>query len=63
MNFRDRLKRWWKPAEWREDHPPSAEQYEESRHVERPDGYMDPQHGIGAESYDRVDVERDLREP
>jgi hypothetical protein len=64
MRLRERLQRWWKPARWREDHPPSAEEYEESRHVDRPDGYMEPQSGmLGVDSYERVDVERDLREP
>jgi hypothetical protein len=63
MNLRERFQRWWKPAQWRDDHPPSAEQWEESRHVERPDGFVDPQTAIGAEGYDKVDVERDLRGP
>ena len=64
MNLRDRLRRWWKPAQWRDDHPPTADEYDESRHVERPDGFVDPQSAmLGVDSYERVDVERDLRQP
>ena len=64
MNLRDRLRRWWTPAQWRDDHPPTADEYDESRHVERPDGFVDPQSAmLGVDSYERVDVERDLRQP
>jgi hypothetical protein len=30
------------------------------RHAEN---FVNPQHGVGAESWDRVDVERDFRKP
>ena len=41
----------------------TAEERAAAEAVDGPDGYIDPQRGIGAESYDRVDVERDLRKP
>ena len=25
MNFSDRIKRWWNPAEWRDEHPQVTE--------------------------------------
>jgi hypothetical protein len=62
MKLRDRLMRWWKPAQWEEDHPLSdAERVDRS--LQDPDRLMNSQHGVGAESWDRVDVERDLRKP
>lgn len=30
MNLRERLRRWWKPAEYEDDHPLSEEEREES---------------------------------
>ena len=57
------IKRWWNPAQWRDDHPLSAEERTERSNPDGPDEYIDPQHGIGAESYDRVDVEREFRKP
>ena len=63
MNLSDRIKRWWNPAQWRDDHPLSDEERARRSDPDAPDGYLEPQHGIGAESYDRVDVERELRKP
>ena len=64
MGLRDRFKRWWAPARWRDDHPLSADEREqEDEFLESADVAVRPQHGIGAESYDRIDVERDFRKP
>ena len=63
MNLSDRIRRWWKPAQWQDDHPLTDEERAQRTHLDAPDGYAEPQHGIGAESWDRVDVERDLHKP
>jgi hypothetical protein len=63
MKLSDRIRRWWAPAQWRDDHPLTEEERAQQRNPDGPDHYVDAQHGIGAESYDRVDVERDLRKP
>jgi hypothetical protein len=63
MRLTDRLKRWWKPAQWQEDHPLSEQERENKAQFQTEDEYINPQHGIGAESYDRVDVDRDFRKP
>lgn len=62
MKLSDRIRRWWKPAS-QGDHALTDEEREQRTDVDVPDGYSEPQHGIGAESWDRVDVERDLRKP
>jgi hypothetical protein len=62
MRLTDRIKRWWKPAQWQEDHPMSEqERADPSRHVE--DELIHGQHGTGGDSYDRIDVDRDFRKP
>jgi hypothetical protein len=49
MKLTDRLRRWWRPAQWQEDHPLSEHEL------------IHDQLGLG--SYDRVDVDRDFRKP
>jgi hypothetical protein len=39
------------------------EREQQDEFLESADVAVRPQHGIGAESYDRIDVERDLRKP
>ena len=63
MKLTDRLRRWWRPAQWQEDHPLSEQERADSAQFQTEDEYINPQHGIGAESYDRVDVDRDFRKP
>jgi hypothetical protein len=63
MRLTDRIRRWWKPAQWRDDHPLTAEERARDEAAGGPDGFVDAQHGMGAESYDRVDVDRDFRKP
>ena len=44
--------------------PPVGEKERaEKAQLQTEDEYINPQHGIGAESYDRVDVDRDFRKP
>jgi len=62
MKLSDRIRRWWKPAQWQDNHPLSDEEREQRAHLDTPDGYSVPQHGFG-EDWDRVDAERDLRKP
>jgi hypothetical protein len=61
MKLSDRIRRWWKPSQ--EDHALTDEEREQQTDLDVPDGYVDPEHGIGAESWDRIDVERDFRKP
>ena len=63
MRLTDKLKRWWKPAQWQDDHPLSEQERANRAQFQTEDEYINPQHGTGAESYDRVDVERDFRKP
>ena len=63
MNLGDRIRRWWKPAQWDEDHPLSAEERASHANADGPDGFVDPSLPVGAATYDRVDVDRDFRKP
>ena len=63
MRLTDRFKRWWKPAQWQDDHPLSEQERANKAQFQTEDEYINPQHGTGAESYDRVDVDRDFRKP
>jgi hypothetical protein len=63
MQWTEWLMCWFKPSHWRDDHPLTPEERAGANPVDGPDGYIDPQRGVGAESYDRVDVARDLRKP
>jgi hypothetical protein len=65
MKLFDRMRQWWRPGEGQQDHPLTDEEREQKTEldIERPDGYVDPEHGVGAESWDRIDVERDFRKP
>ena len=62
MKIRDRLMRWWKPAQWNDEHP-GANETSPPWSPSHADGVIQPQHGVGAESWDRIDTERDLRKP
>jgi len=63
MQLRDRIRRWWKPAQWRDDHPLSEDERAARENPDAPDGFVDPSLPIGASTYDRVDVDRDFRKP
>jgi hypothetical protein len=63
MKLSDRWKKWWRPAQWREDHPLTEAERDQQHPPDAPDGFVDAQHGFGPESYDRVDTERDFRKP
>ena len=41
----------------------SEQEREDKAQLQTEDEYINPQHGTGAESYDRVDVDRDFRKP
>jgi hypothetical protein len=61
MRWTEWLVCWFKPSHWRDHHSLKAE--ERHNPVDGAYRYIDPQDGIGAESYDRVNVERDVRKP
>ena len=63
MGLRERFRRWWNPAQWNDDHPTPTDVERAKEPVTGAEAFIQPQHGVGAESYDRVDVERDLRKP
>jgi hypothetical protein len=64
VNIRDRFMKWWKPAQWEEDHPQSEEERKEERYAEgAPEELVHGQIPMGGATYDRVDVERDFRKP
>lgn len=44
MNLSDRIKRWWSPAEWRDEHPEEGdgEGYAESEEQQRAEGIQHP---------------------
>jgi hypothetical protein len=55
MKLRDRLRRWWSPARWADDHPVEAHQRSERKgHRARYPGEM-IDHGVS--------VERDFKKP
>ena len=66
MTLRDRIRRWWSPAQWEDDHPAQRGQHE------KPSAY--PGAGTLGVTYPRestlgvtgeggVDSERDLKKP
>jgi hypothetical protein len=63
MKLSERIRRWWNPAHGEDEHALTDEEREQQTGLDVPDGYSEPQHGTGAESWDRVDVERDFRKP
>jgi hypothetical protein len=64
MNLRDRVRRWWKPAQWQEDHPLSAEERAIRQDAHGRDGFVDRRsEALAAATPDRVDVDRDFRKP
>jgi hypothetical protein len=44
VNLSDRIKRWWKPAEWRDEHPEESdgEGFALSEEQERAEGIQHP---------------------
>jgi hypothetical protein len=44
VNLSDRIKRWWSPAQWRDEHPEESdgEGYELSEEQERAEGIQHP---------------------
>jgi hypothetical protein len=44
MKLSDRIKRWWAPAQWRDDHPEisDGEGFAESEEQERAEGIQHP---------------------
>jgi hypothetical protein len=60
MQLLDRLHRWWKPAQWQDDHPLSADERlaEELHESHR---WNEAQNVGGPNSWGRVDPNRDLR--
>jgi hypothetical protein len=44
MKLSDRIKRWWAPAQWRDDHPETSdgEGFAESEEQERAEGIQHP---------------------
>lgn len=33
MTLRDRIRRWWNPAQWEDDHPAERKQREHNKHA------------------------------
>ena len=60
MRLLDRLRRWWKPAQWQDDHPLSAEERLEGELHES--HWWDEAQDAGL-SRGRIDPTRDLRKP
>ena len=46
---------WFKPSHWRGHHPLKSKERAGANSVNRPNRYTDPQHRMGAESFDRAD--------
>ena len=63
MKLSERIKRWWNPAQWQDDHPLTDEEREQREALDVPDGFSEPQHVFGGDTYDRIDVDRDFRKP
>jgi hypothetical protein len=68
VRLRDRLRRWWSPAQWADDHPPDASERAgkptQTQHAWREDAKErpDPQSAFGAQfGGGQIDVGRDLR--
>jgi hypothetical protein len=64
MNLRDRVRRWWKPAQWQEDHPLAAKERAIRQDADGT-GAVERRRrdALARATYDRVDVDRDFRKP
>jgi len=56
VRWRDRLRRWWSPAQWADEHPHAA-----SARVRRPTKTLNVYEEAQKATLGTVDVERDLR--
>lgn len=64
MKFVERFRRWWNPAQWRDDHPGEDDEQSNTPPARRRSVFGAVDDGIdhSAGPY-RVDVERDLKRP
>jgi len=61
MGLLDRLRRWWSPAQWNEDHPLAAD--ERATEGRRSSWWSDAQNVEGANTWGKVDSDRDFKKP
>ena len=62
MKLRDRIIRWWKPAQWRDDHPLDASERVAAETRDK-HWWETAQNVGGPQSWGRVDVEDDFKSP
>jgi hypothetical protein len=69
MDLRDRIQRWWRPAQWKDDHPQAREDDDPLQATERGKKQLGRWFGQGISpddhAFDRLgpSVERDFKKP
>jgi hypothetical protein len=63
MNLRDRLRRWWSPAQWEEDHPLEAAERQQREKMRLGGGFSDSQTGSYLGPSGRPGSDRDFKKP
>jgi hypothetical protein len=67
MGLRDRIQRWWRPAQWKDDHPQAREDDDPLQATERRRGKKWFPTLLGSEHLegmgDLPSVERDFKKP
>jgi len=69
MALRDRLRRWWSPAQWEDDHPTERKQRETpsrstvGRFFSNPAKNMQHMQDEYPRAHDGIDVGRDFKKP
>jgi len=62
MRLADAIRRWWRPAQWADDHPEDAAARLEKRQRSR-SWWREAQSLGGRTAWGRVNVERDFKKP
>ena len=62
MKLRDRIRRWWRPAQWQDDHPLNADE-RLGEALREPHWWNEAQNVGGPDGLAHLDPTRDLRKP
>jgi len=65
MDLRDRIQRWWRPAQWKDDHPAQATGEPPKKHWWQGGGWFFRVDNPGDHTYDSLGpgIERDFKKP
>jgi hypothetical protein len=67
MDLRDRIQRWWRPAQWKDDHPSQATGEPPKKHWWQGGRWFGgrEEEELASHTYDSLgpDIERDFKKP